>query len=46
MIEEETWSRRGWRWGEGGGAFQKLLLPMGGGGVQFSNVINLGGVKF
>ena len=35
-MEEETWSRRGWK---GGSAFQKLFLPRGGGGVQFSYVI-------
>ena len=39
-MEEETCSRRG---SEGGGAFKKLLLPRG---VQFSQVIILGGGKF
>ena len=43
-MEEETWSRKGWR-GGGGGAFEKLLLLRG--GVQFSYVIVfLGGVTF
>ena len=38
-MEEETWSRRGWR---GGGCILKIVTAKGG-GVQFSYVIILGG---
>ena len=38
-MEEETWSRRGWR----GGCILKIVTAKGGGGVQFSYVIISGG---
>ena len=30
MIEEETWSRRGWRWGEAGRGISKIVIANGG----------------